>query len=288
MKKLCLVPCALAFATAGFSEHVLREYPWGKVLAHGAPKGARVVAAGRGRAYEHLEVRNGAGLPLTVALLAIDAPPISSAKYAIAGFLRHEGVEGKAYLEMQSHFPGGDASFTRTLAEAGPMRHLKGRSSWRAFALPFQNRPGAPPPAKLVIALVLPGRGTVCLSRLRLAEYRADEEPLVLATGQSAGWWGARTGGLIGGALGALLSCLGAIVGILAGRGKAGRLVLGTLKAMIGLGALLVGAGVVALLDYQPYAVYCPLLLAGVLSAGIALALLPRLRKRYQALRKSS
>jgi hypothetical protein len=284
MRMSYVAPCALACAAAAFAEHVLREYPWGKVMANGAPKGAQVVAAGQGRAYERLKVENATGLPLALTLLTIDAPPISSAKYAIAGFVRHEGVEGKAYLEMQSHLAGGDARFTRTLAEAGPTRHLEGRSGWRAFALSFQNEQGAPPPVKLVISIALPGRGTVWLSRLRLAEYRADEEPLALATGQGSAWWGERAAGLLGGGLGAFIGSLGAIVGLLAGTGRARRLVLGTLKAMIVFGVLLFAAGIVAVLDYQPYAVYYPLLLPGFLSAVIPAILFPGLRKRYRGL----
>ncbi len=283
MRKLTALLCLLACSTVAFAEHVLRTYPWEKAMAGGVPKGAQLATDGPGRAYDRLKVENTAPDPLTVTVLTIDAPPITWARYAVAGFLRHEGVEGKAYLEVWNHFPNGGALFSRTLAEAGPMRHLEGTADWRPFSLPFYNKQGAPPPAKLVLNVVLPARGTVVLSGLRLAQYRPDEDPLEAAACRTA-WWGGRMGGIIGGGLGGLVGLAGALVGILAGRGKARRLVLATMIGLIALGALAAAAGVAAVVMGQPYAVYYPLLLAGGLSAIIPAALLPRVRKRYEEL----
>jgi len=283
VKKLAIALCAIACATAALAEHVLREYSWEKVMADGAPKGAQVVSDGPGGAHDRLKVENPSPQPLTVAVLTIENPPITRATYALAGLVRHEGVEGKAYLEMWNHFPGGAAVFSRTLAEAGPMRHLEGTAAWRPFALPFHSKEGVPPPEKLVINVVLPARGTVYLGRLRLAQYREGEDPIAVAA-HSRGWWGERMGGIIGGGLGALIGCLGGLVGLLAGRGKARRLVLAVMGALIALGVAMAAVGVVAVATGQPYAVYYPLLLAGGLSAILPAALLPKIRKRYEEL----
>jgi len=284
MRKLAVALCASTCLTAAFAEHVLREYPWDRVMANGAPKGAQVVADAPGRAHDRLKVENPSGQPFALPVLTIENPPITRARYAVTGFVRHEGVEGKAYLEMWCHFPGKAPCFTRTLAEGGPMRHLEGASGWRVFTLPFYSEEGAPPPEKLVVNVVLPGRGLVYLSRLRLAEYRPDEDPLE-AVVQGVGWWGERVGGLIGGALGALIGCLGGTIGLLAGKGKARRFVLASLKVATALGVALAALGVVALATDQPYQVYYPLLLAGGLSAVIPAALLPKVRKRYDGAR---
>jgi len=48
---------------------------------------------------------------------------------------------------------------------------------------------------------------------------------------------------------------LAAVIGSLASRGKAGRLVLGTMVGLIALGVVLLGAGVIALVASQPSAV---------------------------------
>ena len=280
MNKRIAALCLLACSTGAFAEHVLRAYSWEKVMANGAPKGAQLANDGPGRAYDRLKVENPTAQPLTVTVLTIDAPPITWAKYAVAGFVRHQGVEGKAYLEMWSHFPGGKTSFSRTLAEAGPMRHLEGTADWRPFTLPFTTKDGAAPPEKLVVNVVLPGRGTVVLSGLRLAEYRPDEDPLAAAM-RSGAWWGGRMAGLIGGGLGTLIGCLGGLVGLLAGRGKARRFVLAAMSGLIVLGVVVTGVGIAAVAMGQPYAVYYPLLLAGGLSAILPAAMFPTIRKRY-------
>ncbi|MBM4037418.1 MAG: hypothetical protein FJ290_02795 [Planctomycetes bacterium] len=283
MRKPTVVLCLVACSSVAFAEHVLRTYPWEKVMAGGAPKGAQLATDGPGRAYDRLKVENPASEPLTVTVLTIHAPPITWARYAVAGFVRHERVEGKAYLEMWNHFPNGGAYFSATLAEAGPMRHLEGTADWRPFTLPFSNEEGAPPPAKLVINVVLPGRGTVVLSGLRLAQYRPDEDPVEAAAYRTA-WWGERMGGFIGGGLGGFIGLVGALVGVLAGRGKARRFVLAAMAAAIVLGVGLAALGVAAVAMGQPYAVYYPLVLAGGLSAVIPAFMLPRVRKRYEEL----
>ena len=95
-------------------------------------------------------------------------------------------------------------------------------------------------------------------------------------------WWDDRTGGMIGGILGTVVGCLGGLIGGLGGTGKARRLVLGLMKAAILAGVLLAAVGVTALVYSQPYAVWYPLLLTGVLCCAIMGSLLPVLRRRYE------
>ena len=71
-------------------------------------------------------------------------------------------------------------------------------------------------------------------------------------------------------------------MGLLACKGKARRFVLGTAKLIAGLGILSLISGVMALTQHQPYAVYYPLLLLGVISTLVMGFALPKLRKSYE------
>jgi hypothetical protein len=92
-------------------------------------------------------------------------------------------------------------------------------------------------------------------------------------------WWTSQEAGLIGGiggsAIGVFGGILGATIGLLAPRGIARPLVLGAQIAMAALGVVLLGAGVYAAATGQPYHVYYPLLLGGLLAAGLMGGLLP-------------
>jgi hypothetical protein len=94
-------------------------------------------------------------------------------------------------------------------------------------------------------------------------------------------WWSSRQAGLIGGIGGSVFGCLGALIGILGGRGKARRFVVGLLWAIATSGTLSLVTGVVALICSQPYHVYYPLVLGGGLLVIIPLSLLRTLRRRY-------
>ncbi|MBI1893879.1 MAG: hypothetical protein HYS14_07210, partial [Candidatus Rokubacteria bacterium] len=88
--------------------------------------------------------------------------------------------------------------------------------------------------------------------------------------------------GLIGGVLGTILGGMGALIGWLTSAGKARRLALGMMKTMAVLGVAALILGVVALLRSQPYAVYYPLLLIGLIGSVLPAALLRTIRKRYE------
>ncbi len=99
-------------------------------------------------------------------------------------------------------------------------------------------------------------------------------------------WWTDQQAGLIGGIGGSVLGILGGIFGSLAGicapQGKFRGLVFGLAYFMIASGITLLLTGIVALAMGQPYGVYYPLLLIGLLASGLMGGLLPVIRKRYQ------
>ena len=120
-------------------------------------------------------------------LVVLPQPGISSPVYALKGMVRHENVEGDAYLQMNNDFGEQGVFFSRSLASSGPMGKLSGSSDWRPFVLPFfanrgdQLRGAALIPAEVTLALHLPGAGSVSIRDVRLYQYASDGDPLATA-----------------------------------------------------------------------------------------------------------
>jgi hypothetical protein len=267
----------LAAASAPAAETV-REIAWGHLKQRSALPAGEVRPPAEDAAFEYVEVRNAEPHARTFRLLEIDAPPITRSRYGLAGQVRHDGVEGTGYLEMWSSFADKGSFFTRSLASGGHLQDLSGSSSWRPFLLPFDARGAGAPPTRLTFNVVLPGRGRVHVGPLRLVQYADGEDPLAV----SGAWWGPRTAGLVGGALGGMMGCLGALIGILAQRGKARALVLGLARLMMAFGVASLVAAIVAVFRRQPYEVVYPLFLIGTLALTVPGFALPTLRRRYE------
>ena len=219
-----------------------------------------ILAPTADRPFEALRVVNDTDAPRTITVAVFERPSLREAHWVVSGRVRYESVEGHRYLEMWSHL-GKSGYFTRTLGATGPMQWLSGTSVWREFALPFDARGTKLRPDKLVVNVVLPGRGTVELSPLSIYDGWAGalESPGL----RGAAWWGDRQGGWVGGLAGALFGILGAVIGGFIAKGRARGFVRSVLLAEIGLGVTLLAAGLVAFLGHQPYAVWYPLVLFG-------------------------
>lgn len=280
MKSGTVLVSLLAFASAAWAEKPLREISWDRLKAQGALAAGEVLPSDAEGAAHMLRVTATGEKPMTVPLASIESPGVTGPAYALVGLVRCEGVEPKAYLEMWNFFPGGGRYFTRTLAATGPMRSLEGTCGWRRIVAPFFIRKANARPDRLVLNLVLPGRGTVCLGPMRLVQYAEGEDPMALP-GQ---WWSERAGGLVGAAIGVVGGCVGALIGLLSSRGKASHLVLGVMVAAVAAGVGMLILGVVAVSAGQPYGVWYPLLLGGVVCTAVIGGLLPVVRKRYRAL----
>jgi hypothetical protein len=176
---------------------------------------------------------------------------------------------------MWNHFADGGQYFSRTLADQGPMMKLQGTSGWRSFVLPF-DATGAPPPTRLVVNVVLPGRGTVYLGPVELSE----------GMGAAAEFSGPETtslAGLAGGVAGAVIGALGALIGILTSLGRARRFVIASATSLIAIGMMAFAAGIVAFASAGSYSIAYPvLLLLGFVSTVVPLGLLPTIRRRYE------
>ena len=208
-----------------------------------------------------------------VNVLRIEKPGITESSYAIRGRLSYQDVRGRGYLEMWSHFSDGQAYFSRTLADTGPLSALQGSADQREFMLPFFSKAGQLP-VKIEVNIVLPEGGTVTLGKATLIQ----PAPQVKAAGD---WWDARQAGWLGGILGSSLGILGAVIGTLSGLGRARRLVLSLTLTTVIVSAFLLVLGVVALVLKQPYAVWYPLLLCGAIGTIVIGSLLPMIKRRY-------
>ena len=138
-------------------------------------------------------------------------------------------------------------------------------------------------PEKLTLSLYLPGSGTVSVAEIGLYQYASGEDPLQMHM-QAGQWFSNRTAGWIGGIGGTLLGVWGALIGIVSARGKARGFVIGSANALLFIGSASLIAGIVALSMAQPYAVYYPLLLLGVIIVAVIAMLRRTLSARYEQL----
>ncbi|MGH7950489.1 MAG: hypothetical protein ACREFE_01010, partial [Limisphaerales bacterium] len=233
-----------------------------------------------------LKIENTNDTPLQLQLFEISKPAISNLTYGFIGQVKYENVRGDGYLEMWNYFPSSGSSssetkfFSRTLGESGAAGKITGTSNWRMFSLPFNANGASKPPSRLEVNIFLPSRGTVYLRYLTLCQYNVGGSFPVA----SNSWWSGRTSGLIGGIGGSIIGCFGALIGCLVGMGKARRFVLAMTKLFIGLGILLTIAGLIAVALKQPYAVWYPLLLLGVILTSVLSMNLRGIKRRYEDL----
>jgi hypothetical protein len=110
----------------------------------------------------------------------------------------------------------------------------------------------------------------------------AESKPANQMDLSNRAWWSDRDAGWIGGIGGSTVGMLGALIGILCGCGIARRLVLTLMAVLIGLGVLSLLVGLIALALGQPYAVYYPLLLIGIILAAVCGGNYPTIRRRYE------
>jgi hypothetical protein len=217
-----------------------------------------------------------------IRILTLQKPGIKELSYAIKGEVSYEDVKDTGFLEMWNYFPDGGFFFTRTLGGGGPMGSLEGSSDWREFVLPFNAGKGQTP-NKLEVNIVLPSSGKVKLKSAVLVEYSApttkDAKPQ--AALNRAGWWGDRQGGMMGAAIGCIGGLYGTVIGLLVPRGKARRFVLSLMMTMAGSGSVMLMVGLVALALRQPYAVWYPLVMSGVILGILSLSLLPGVKRQY-------
>jgi hypothetical protein len=251
------------------------DYRWDELQRQGRVTAGTVLPPEAGSSFHRLKVESASSTPSSVTVLTIEAPRITAPRYVLSGQVRYEGVEGIGYLEMWSYFPGGGQYFTRTLDKAGPMMKLRGTAGWRAVALPF-NATGAPPPMRLVVNVVLEGRGTVYLSELTLRDQAQADRSSPADDGID------RLAGVAGGIAGGIIGSAGALVGVLAALGRARRLVIALAVTLAVAGAVMCLTGIAAVASGRSPSASVSLLLVGFFASVLPVVLLPTIRRRYE------
>jgi len=270
---LLLLSCSL------HAEELLKEVSFSDALEGGA------LSAGELIGEDTLTVVAAPGKQFQP-LIEWSDPGISLPVYALKGMIRYENVTGEGYLQLDSHFGARGTFFTKSLAPAGPLRKISGSSDWRAFVLPFYANSGdqagstSPLPEKLSLGLYLPGSGTVSIRGVGLYQYASGEDPL-----QSTGQWISNRNAILLAAIGgSLIGLWGAVIGVVSSRGKARRFVLGSANALFLIGIASLVGGVAAISAGQPYAVYYPLSLFGIILVVVIGKLRKTLSARYEQL----
>ena len=110
MNRLLLVAGLALLCQPAQAERVLNGYTWVDFPEHEAPEGIEVKGD-----QDTIVIQNSSGQSRTLPLLRIENPGIRTLQYAIAGEVKTDRVQGKSYLEMWNHLPGGKRAFTRTL-----------------------------------------------------------------------------------------------------------------------------------------------------------------------------
>ena len=110
-----------------------------------------------------------------------------------------------------------------------------------------------------------------------MIEFLIAQDPTPWFSAQASAFFG----GYGGGAVGLLGGCIGVAAGTLAPKGKGRSAVLGSMAVFAVLGVLSLLTGLTALVFGQPYHVWYPLLLLGVIPAGVMGGLIPVVRRRY-------
>ncbi len=251
-----------------------REFKWNELQPGGNVSIGTVLPPQSGAPFHQLKIVGSSG-PTRVTVLTIDRPGIAGPRYSLRGQIRYDTIEGTGYLEMWNHFPDGSQYFSRTLGDQGPMMKLHGTSAWRPFILPF-DASGAAAPVRLVINVVLEGRGVVYLGPLTLTDLA---QPNTAGTNTEKV---TRVGAWAGALAGAVVGCIGALIGLLTSLGRARRFVIASAISLIALGVGAFVAGIIAFAWSQPYSLFYPLLLVGFLACIIPLGLLSSIRRRYE------
>ncbi|MCC7386965.1 MAG: hypothetical protein IT384_34325 [Deltaproteobacteria bacterium] len=263
-------------AVALANEPAIRAHlDWAQLAASGALLGGRVLPT-TGDTPSQLRVESSTGTRI-VPLAVLEHPPVHSGFYALRGELTAKDVEGVAYLELWSAFPGQGRFFSRTLADAGAMRSIRGSEGPRPFLVPFDAQK-AMSPERLELNLFLPGKGTVTLGPVELVELETSEALWSLVQGSLTVPWTLSVGPV----LGALLGLLGAAIGVLSGLGRGRRVVRALMTGGTLVSVLCALGGMVMLSRGATWVQASGLLFVGLLGSVLLIGLRGTVERRYE------
>jgi hypothetical protein len=166
----------LFFTVSAAAEQTLANFSWFQLAKEGKLKTGQIIMKDDKTSFDQLRVDNPNDKLTIITVLTLDKPPISNKLYALKGEVRHERVQGEAFLEMLTYFGDYEYYQSQTIAKKGPMKNIQGSSEWRDFLLPFLNQKNELP-TKLVFNVYFPKKGTVYLGPIRLVQFSDDEDP---------------------------------------------------------------------------------------------------------------
>lgn len=204
--------------------------------------------------------------------------PIGGA-YQLTASVHLIGVPAGALttFTLWNYFPGDQAYFSKSMGAPGtPFGPLSSEDGLRRLVLPFDVMGQPIAPTRIKLLATLPPGATLELSNVQL-------RPFALLAGPRL-WFSQREAGFLGAGLGTTVGLLGAAIGVLAARRRARTVVKALLAGTVILGFASLAFGVAALIFKQPYHVFYPLLLVGVIATFLPLALIPAMRSTLQTL----
>ncbi len=264
-----VVGVLLATAANVAAAEVVAEVGWDEGAVTAGPPGVELVV--RDGSPPRLEVTSD-GSSRAVPLARIGSPPVGWPGWRVDGEVQLQRLGGPAFVEMWVAYADGARFFSRS--HPWPA----GSSGAVPFSLPFRPDPSSPPPVALELQLVLEGAARLDVGPLRVVRAESPDDLMAPA----GGWWSERTGAVIGAAAGTGLGLLGALLGVMIARGWALRLAAAGLLAVALAGVAAVAVAVLGLATGQPYAVWYPLGLIGVIAAAVGFAMRPIARRRAQ------
>lgn len=164
------------FTVSAAAEQTLANYSWYQLAKEGKLKTGEILMKDDQTGFDQLRINNPNDKLTIVTVFTLNKPAITHKLYAIKGQVRHEKVQGEAFLEMLNYFGDFDYFLSQTIAKKGPMKNLQGTSDWRPFILPFLNNKEEFP-TKLVFNVYFPKKGTVYLGPIKLVQFSDQEDP---------------------------------------------------------------------------------------------------------------
>jgi hypothetical protein len=261
---------------------ILRDYDW-KDLARQQTLPGELIST-NGSSILKIEITNDT--PQDFLLLKISDPVVIKKAYFLLCEAKSDNVadtnnypsfsermNNSIFINVESSLPpavlGGDGRIVYAKAIGKYRDFISVFWTPLQFELVRDSLEGLP--TQLEVHLLTRGRRTVYLRPIRLL-------------GVVGSWWTPQQITLIGGIGGSVIGCFGALLGLLASKGKARTFVLTTMKIFIALGIVLTIAGFVAVVSSQPYAVWYALLLPGVILTLVFSLTLPSIQRRYDEL----
>jgi hypothetical protein len=258
-------------------QKILRDYDWND-LARQQTLPGELISMDGGSVLKIESTNGSANSPQDFLVMKISDPAIIKKAYFLVCTMKYENFDsqisrGDSFIHLLCSVPPaalvGDGRTIARLAENGS--GIVGTRDWKPFQFAVVRDALEGLPTKLELHLVLQSRGTIYIRPIRIY-------------GVTGSWWSPQQIGLIGGIGGSVIGCFGALLGLLASKGKARSFVLATMKIFIALGILLTIAGFVAVVSSQPYAVWYALLLPGVILTLVFSLTLPSIQRRYDEL----